>query len=78
VPETVPLLCGVNAASNDVLVPAGIVNGKEGPCTTYRELVLPTEEIVTLAPVAPMVTGCFFVSPTATLPKFREVGLRTN
>jgi hypothetical protein len=54
-PETVPLAVGLKATLNVKLRPAGIVNGKEAPFRTNCELLLTSEDTVTLAPVALMV-----------------------
>jgi hypothetical protein len=51
-PETVPLAVGVNNTLYDVLCPAGIVNGNDAPSKTNSELVLASEDTVTLAPLA--------------------------
>jgi hypothetical protein len=54
-PETVPLAVGVKPTLNDELCPAGIVNGNETPFRTNWELLLASEDTVTLAPLALMV-----------------------
>jgi hypothetical protein len=51
-PETVPLAFGVKETLYCTLCPAGIVNGKEAPARTNWELLLASEETVTLAPLA--------------------------
>ena len=66
-PDTVPLLCGVNATLSEVLLPDAIVRGNEAPVNTNRELLLESEEMVTLPPVALTVIGNVSVVPTGTL-----------
>jgi hypothetical protein len=77
-PERVPLLWGVNATRNETLPPAGIVNGKEAPFKTNWELLLLTEDTVTLVPAALMVIGRVCVVPSATSPKFSDAGAMVN
>jgi hypothetical protein len=55
-PETAPLVVGLNAAVNEELCPAAMVNGKETPVRTNCELLLASADTVTLAPLALMVT----------------------
>jgi len=66
-PDTVPLLCGVKATLNDMLLPDAIVKGNEAPLKTNWELVLESEEMVTLPPAALRVIGKVSVVPTGTL-----------
>ncbi len=73
-PETAPLPVGVKATLNDELCPAGMVNGKEAPFRTNCELLLASEDTVTLAPLALIVMAWVPVAPTLTLPKFNEAG----
>jgi hypothetical protein len=51
-PETVPLPVGIKDTLYALLCPAGIVNGKEGPTRANWELLLASEDTVTLAPLA--------------------------
>lgn len=51
-PETVPLALGLKATLNDEFWPAGIVNGRVAPLRTNCELLLASEDTVTLAPIA--------------------------
>jgi len=51
-PETVPLAFGAKDTLYDLLCPAAIVNGKEAPFRTNWELLLASEDTVTLAPLA--------------------------
>ena len=55
-----------------------MVKGKETPVTTKCELLLASEDTVTEAPVALIVTACVSVEPTLTLPKFTLEGLMLN
>jgi hypothetical protein len=77
-PETVPLPVGLNATLNDELFPAAMVNGRETPCRTNRELLLESADTVTFAPLALMVMGLLPVAPTLTLPKFTAPGVILN
>ena len=52
VAEGFPLACGVKATLRDTSFPAGTVNGKVVSRTANCELLLETEEMVTLPPVA--------------------------
>ena len=54
-PETVPLPVGVKATWADTLCPAGIVSGRETPRRANCELLLTSDDTLTLAPVALMV-----------------------
>jgi hypothetical protein len=55
-----------------------MVNGKEAPCRTNCELLLESEDTVTLAPVALMVMASVPVVPTLTSPKFTDPGVMLN
>jgi hypothetical protein len=77
-PDTVPLLVGLNATLNDIVCPAAIVSGKEVPVRTNCALLLLAEDMVTLAPEAPMLTGKVCVVPSATLPKLSSAGVKVN
>ena len=66
-PDVVPLFCGVKATLNDMLLPEGIVKGNEAPVNTNWELLVESEEMVTLPPVALTVIGKVSVVPTGTL-----------
>src|ERR1700757_3145738 len=77
-PETVPVAVGVKPTLNDLLWPAGIVKGKETPLRTKCELLLASDDTVTEAPVALIVTACVSVEPTFTLPKLTLDGLMLN
>ena len=55
-PVSAPLLEGLKATLNDELCPAGIVSGKEIPLRTNCELLLVSEDTVTLPPLALSVT----------------------
>jgi len=77
-PETVPIAVGAKRTLNDLLWPAGIVKGKETPLTTKCELLLASDDTVTEAPLALMVTACVSVEPTFTLPKFTLDGVMLN
>src|SRR6202050_5121864 len=74
-PETVPLPVGLNATLNDELIPAAMVNGRETPCRTNCDLLLESEETVTLAPVALRVMASVPVAPTLTSPTFSDGGV---
>jgi hypothetical protein len=73
-PVTVPLAFGVKETLYRTLCPAEIVNGKEAPSRTNWELLLASEETVTLAPLALNVMACVLVVPTVTSPKFTGAG----
>jgi hypothetical protein len=51
-PETVPLPVGVKDTLYEWLCPAGMVTGKEAPTSANWELLLASEDTVTLAPLA--------------------------
>lgn len=66
-PDIVPLFCGVKATLNDLLLPDAMVKGNEAPVSTNWELLVESEEMVTLPPVALTVIGNVSVVPTGTL-----------
>jgi hypothetical protein len=51
-----------------------MVNGRENPLRTNSELLLVTEDTVTLLPLALRLLDKVDVVPTLTLPKFRAPG----
>src|SRR5579864_4579137 len=51
-PDNAPVLEGLKATLNDELCPAGIVSGKEIPLRTNCELLLVSDDTVTLPPLA--------------------------
>src|SRR5580692_8771264 len=74
VAEGFPLTCGVKATLSDTPLPTGTVNGKGVSRTVNCELLLETEEMITLPPLALSSTVRFAVVPTATSPKFSVAG----
>src|SRR5580704_510196 len=78
VADGVPLLCGVKAILRDTPFPAGIVSGKGVSRTANCELLLETEEMVTLPPMALSSTDLFSVVPTATSPKLSVAGVMAS
>jgi hypothetical protein len=58
-----------------MLLPAGIVNGKEAPFSTNLELLLASAVTVTLAFAALIVMGWVSVVPTVTSPKLTVAGV---
>src|SRR5271155_1864381 len=74
VADGVPLFFGVKATLRDIPFPAGTVNGKGVSSTANCALLLETEEIVTLPPLALSSTVRFSVVPTATSPKLSVAG----
>src|SRR5580700_4856102 len=75
VAEGFPLTCGVKATLSDTPLPTGTVNGKGVSRTANCELLLETEEMVTLPPLALSSTVRFSVVPTATSPKLSVAGV---
>ena len=78
VAEGFPLACGVKATLRDTSFPAGTVKGNGVSRTANCELLLETEEMVTLPPLALSSTVCFAVVPTATLPKLSVAGVMAS
>jgi hypothetical protein len=78
VPEATPLAWGVKVSVKDALWPALRMRGSDNPFTANSRLLVPTEEIVTLAPLAVRVTVWFWFAPTVTLPKFTVAGATAN
>jgi len=78
VPDAVPVLCGLKVRVNDALWPAAMVLGRESPLRLNSALVEVAEEMVTLDPVAVRVAVTLLLVPTATLLKFKVLGLEVN
>jgi hypothetical protein len=77
-PDATPLVRGVKIRFNDVLWPGSIVVGRDIPSRWNSELVVFTEERVTLDPSAVRVTVRVLLVPMVTLPKFKSVALGVN
>jgi hypothetical protein len=77
-PDATPLVRGVKIRFNDVLWPGPIVVGRDIPARWNSELVVVTEERVTLDSLAVRVTVRVLLVPTVTLPKFKSVALGVN
>lgn len=73
-----PALCGVKVTANETLWPAAIVSGKEIPLTENSALLMVSDEMVMLAPLAVMLAGRVELLPTSTLPKLKLVGVRLS
>jgi hypothetical protein len=78
VPLVFPVACGLNVTVKVALFPAAIFAGMLIPLKENRELLLLAELIVTSAPLAVSVPWAVPSAPTATLPKFKVVGLTAN
>src|ERR1700722_5818442 len=74
----VPIVCGLNVTLNAALCPAWIVMGSEIPLRSNRELLLLAAVMVTFAPLAVRLSAAVPLAPTATLPKFKAVGVTAN
>ena len=59
VAEAAPLACGANVQVNGALCPAAKVTGNDNPVSVNSGSLEPTEEIVTLAPLAVSDHDCF-------------------
>lgn len=77
-PFIVPDDCGLKTRVRVLLVPAGIVSGKDNPLTEKAGLFMPAAETVTAPPVAASATDCFWLLPTTTLPKLTLEGVMLN
>jgi hypothetical protein len=73
--EAVPLVCGTKLTFIDFVWPAASVKGNDIALTLNSELFVVAEETVTLLPLALSVAPRLLLLPTATLPKFKLVGL---
>src|ERR1700727_1878732 len=73
-PDDFPATDGANLTSNETLWPDAMVSGNETPAIANCELLLETDETVTLPPVALRVEDWVVVVPTSTLPKLMAVG----
>jgi hypothetical protein len=78
VPLADPAACGLNVTVKVALFPAGIFAGSVIPLNAKCELLLLAELMVTSAPLAVSVPCAVPSAPTATLPKFKVVGLTAN
>src|ERR1700733_837045 len=74
----VPVVCGLKVTLNAALCPAWIVIGSEIPLRSNCELLLLAAVMVTFAPLAVRLPEAEPLAPTATLPKFNDVGFTAN